>query len=461
MPRLPPLWSIYGPQHHTRHLILAQLDGIVPSTMAKDDLKPLRGFRDFFPEDCAARNYVFEQWRAVARAYGFVEYEGPILEPTDLYRKKSGDEITGQLFCFEDKGERDVAMRPELTPSLARMAVARQRDYKKPLKWFEIGQCFRYETPQQGRLREFYQFNCDILGEASPSADAELIALAIDLMRRFGFSPGEIEIRLSDRTVWSRFLEVEGIAPERVTAFLQVIDKLEKEKPDVLEGRLAELGTSLDAVTAFIADASGDGSVFADLLSDLDARGLGDYVRVDLGIVRGLAYYTGAVFEVFDKRQGMRAIAGGGRYNELAKLIGGSDIPAAGFAMGDVVISNLIRATGGANSLLCDYLSTATALDAYVVIADEAQRANALGCIQKLRQSGFRVDYPLSPSKVGKQFQSAENFQAKVAIVYGHEFPAVKVKDLRSREEREIGEAQVPEAVRQIVERRDGGPALA
>ena len=190
----------------------------------------LKGFRDFYPDDCAVRNYVFEHWRGVASRYGFVEYEGPILESTTLYEKKSGDEISGQLFCFEDKGGRDVSMRPELTPTLARMAAARQRDYKKPLKWFDIGRFFRYEKHQKGRLREFYQFNCDILGDESPAADAELIALAIDLMRDLGFSRGLRDPPQRPPDL-GRLLAQQGISLEDAPTFFTIIDKMEREKP--------------------------------------------------------------------------------------------------------------------------------------------------------------------------------------------------------------------------------------
>ena len=192
----------------------------------------LKGFRDFYPDDCAARNYVFDIWRQVARSYGFVEYEAPVLEPTDLYKRKSGAEIVDQLFCFEDKGGRDVSMRPELTPSLARMAAAKQRDFKKPMRWFSIGQFFRYEKHQKGRGREFYQFNCDILGEPSERADAELMALSIDLMRAFGFTENDFKIRISDRNGWTTFAKESGVSEDDLTTFLQIVDKMERTPPE-------------------------------------------------------------------------------------------------------------------------------------------------------------------------------------------------------------------------------------
>lgn len=397
----------------------------------------LPGFRDFYPADCAARNYLFGQWRAVAKSYGFVEYDVPILEPTELYKRKSGEEISNQLFCFTDKGERDVSMRPELTPSLARMAAARQRDFKKPLKWFSIGQFFRYEKQQKGRLREFYQFNCDILGESSPAADAELVALSIDLMLELGFTAQDFAIKLSDRTAWSIFIEQQGIEIEKTDAFLQVIDKLERDKAEKLDVKLAALGTSLAAVREFIDSGVAEEKCesLQQIMAELDARGMRDFIRIDLSIVRGLAYYSGPVFEVFDIGKGMRAIAGGGRYDQLVKLIGGVDMPAAGFAMGDVVVTDLIRETKVANQLLEEEVAEES-IDAYVVIADEKQRKEGLQVVQRLRENGLRVNFPLAAAKVNKQFQSAEQQKADLAVIVGSDYPQITFKTLANREER-------------------------
>ncbi len=398
-------------------------------------IQTLPGFRDFYPEDCALRNYAFDKWRSVATRYGFVEYEGPVLESTDLYRRKSGDEIVHQLFHFVDKGERDVAMRPELTPTLARMAAARQRDFKKPLKWFSIGQFFRYEKQQKGRTREFYQFNCDILGEASPAADAELVALAIDLMRDFGFTAEHFRIRLSDRNAWTQFAAANGVAEENLTAFLQVIDKLEREKPEVSEEKLAALGLTGDQVRAFI-ESKGEGhhaGALAEITAELTARGMAEFVEIDLSIVRGLAYYTGPVFEIFDIGKGMRAVAGGGRYDSLLELIGGVAMEATGFAMGDVVIGDLIAETAATRDRRVQALAADSTIDAFVVIADENRRPEALACLQNLRQQGYRAICPLAPTKVNKQFQSAEQQGAMISVVFGSEYPVVTIKNLALR----------------------------
>lgn len=396
---------------------------------------PLPGFRDFYPDACAIRNYIFHHWRETARCFGFSEYEIPVLEPTDLYRRKSGDEIVRQLFHFTDAGDREVALRPETTPSLARMAAARQRDYRKPMKWFQIGACFRFEKPQKGRGREFYQWNCDILGENSPGADADLIAMAIHAMLAFGFREGDFRIRLSDRNVWPAFLAAQHMPEATLPAFLQIIDRLEREKEEVTSAKLAELGTSLAAVQSFISSKGKGHAPLETISADLAARGLAPFIEIDLGIVRGLAYYTGVVFEIFDLHHGMRAVAGGGRYDNLCELIGGTDLPAAGFAMGDMVITNLIRETPHALARMETWLAAQGKPDAYIIVASEDHRPDALALIHALRRAGYRTDYSYSPAKVGKQFQTAESLNASTAIVIGSEFPEVKIKHLASRRE--------------------------
>ena len=403
--------------------------------MISTSLQALPGFREFFPDACAQRNYLFMHWRDVARTYGFLEYEGPVLEPTELYRRKSGDEIVKQLFHFTDAGGREVAMRPETTPSLARMAAAKHKELRKPIKWFQIGSCFRYERAQKGRGREFYQFNCDILGEPSGAADADLIAMAIDVMRGLGFRQGDFVVRLSDRNVWPDFLEKAGVAAEHLSAFLQIIDKMEREKPAVTEERLTELGTSREAVDAFIAGQGADWAPLQTLLTDLQARGLSGFVKVDLGIVRGLAYYTGTVFEIFDISKGMRAVAGGGRYDQLCQLIGGNDLPACGFAMGDMVIGDFVRETPHAHQQYQEWLATYGKIEAYVIIADETRRPDALAMVQSLRSAGIATDYSYLPAKVGKQAQLAEQLGARAALTIGSEFPEVRLKDLTARTE--------------------------
>jgi histidyl-tRNA synthetase len=411
--------------------------------------KTVKGFRDFFPEDCALRNSIFKRWRSVASRHGFVEYEGPTLESTDLLKKKSGDEITQQLFCFTTKGEEEVSMRPEVTPTLARMAAARQRDFPKPLKWFQIGPCYRYERQQRGRLREFYQFNVDILGEASPAADAELVALAIESLRSFALEPGDFIIRLSDRRLWTEFQATYQLNETQSGEFLQIIDKMERTPAEVTNTKLEALGMSLEKVQAFISSISADHPIFAELRENLEARDLWQYVKIDPGIVRGLAYYTGTVFEAFDVKHGLRAIAGGGRYDNLVGHLsdGAVQMSACGFAMGDVVLGELIKATPEAQEQMKRDMDQSVAVDVYVLLADETRRRECLQTVTQLRTAGWRVDYSLTPQKVNKQFQAAENSKARFAAIIGGEYPTVVLKNLATRDQMEVPAANLAEKI--------------
>jgi histidyl-tRNA synthetase len=404
-------------------------------------MQPLPGFRDFLPTECARRNYIFAKWREVARCYGFVEWDGPVLEPTELYTRKSGPEIVGQLFNFTDKGEREVAMRPEITPTLARVVAAHDREFKKPLKWFSIPQCFRYEKQQRGRLREHFQFNADIIGEASLDADVESIALCVDLLRGFGFTASDVVVRVSDREFWIDLLRAQNVPEEKWQETLQVIDKSERE---AREKTAAKLGPLAEPVFKIL-DGKGSSEKLDYLVSALRARGLAEFVQIDLGIVRGLAYYSGVVFEAFDRGGKLRALAGGGRYDNLIHQLsdGAVSLPAIGFAMGDVVLSELIGEIPAAKQQMENAIASERDLDIYIVIAKEERRADALAQVQSLRDGGYRVDYPLTPAKVGKQFQTAEQLGAPVAILFGDEWPAVKVKDLRSGEQTLVAHQEV------------------
>ena len=396
-------------------------------------MQPLPGFRDFLPDDCAVRNYIFARWREVARHYGFIEWDGPVLEPTELYKKKSGAEIVDQLFNFTDKGEREVAMRPELTPTLARVIAAHEREFKKPLKWFSIGQFFRYEKQQRGRLREHFQLNCDIIGEANLTADIELVALCIDVLRAFGFTEKDFVVRISDRDFWTDFLREKNVSPNRWDELLQAIDKSGREPREKTAESLGKLADPIFSILK----GGGKSQKLDKLLDGLSERGLADYVAIDVGIVRGLAYYTGIVFEVFDRAGKFRAIAGGGRYDNLiAQLSDGAvSMPALGFAMGDVVLGELMNETAHVRQKLENAIAATRAIDIYIVIAKEQRRADALKQIQQLRDRGYRVDYPLVSEKVGKQFQTAEQLSARVAVLFGDEWPQVKIKNMATAQQ--------------------------
>ncbi len=432
--------------------------------MASASLQALPGFRDFIPRECAVRNYLFETWRGVARRFGFVEYESPVIEDTALYLRKSGGELSAQLFRFEDQGGRDVTLRPEVTASLARIAARHQRDFPKPIKWFEIGQCFRYEKPQKGRGREFHQFNVDIIGEAGPAADAELIALSIETMLAFGFQQGDFVVRVSDRDAWTAFAKQHGVADEAIPGLLNLIDKIERESPEELDRKLAPHGLDTAMLRRFIADEAANASpAWREIQADLAARGLEGFVELDLSIVRGLAYYTGVVFEVFDARKSMRAVAGGGRYDTLVSTIsdGSVDLPASGFAMGDYVIRNLIEETTHAAMQLEVWLQrNAAASDVRLVIAEESLRPVALDIATRLRRAGVSVDFPLASAKVAKQFQAAEKSGARFALVVGSEFPALKLKVLASRTEEDCDNVTLVDWLTDRLQQPDG-PLLA
>lgn len=363
--------------------------------------------------------------------------DGPVLEATELYEKKneSGAEILTQLYTFTDRGERRVALRPEMTPTLARMVIARERHYRKPIKWFSIASFFRYERQQKGRLREFIQFNADILGDQSAASDAELLALVIDLLRELGFGVEDFIIRLSDRRVWIDFLKSSGCAESMIPDVLAVVDKIERDPAEVLQKKLEGTGVSLEMLRAFISGPSP--SAFDPVLSELDARGLKNFVEIDLSIVRGLAYYSGLVFEAFDKGKKARALAGGGRYDDLLSGLsdGAVSLPAIGFGMGDVVLGNFIDETPHALAKRNAALAADPAVEIYCIVADESRRSQTLSIVQLVRDLGRRCEFPFTPTKIGKQFQAAEASGASIAILIGAEWPDIKIKVLATREE--------------------------
>ncbi|HUL49447.1 MAG TPA: histidine--tRNA ligase [Gemmatimonadales bacterium] len=383
----------------------------------------LPGFRDFYPDDLALRNHIFAAWRRVAARYGFQEYDGPPLESLDLYLQKSGDEIVGQLYEFTDKGERRVALRPEMTPTLARMVGAKAQALKKPIRWFSIPQLFRYERQQRGRLREHFQLNMDVIGEPGPLADAELMAAALDIMRELGLKAGDVRLRLSDRRVLRPLLLGHGVTETELPLAFAALDKFEREPGFVsklLPARaqaveaIARL-SGIDAVQAALREVKADaraGEPLAEAVCALQAMGLGEFVDVDLTIVRGLAYYTGIVFELFDASRALRAICGGGRYDDLIKQVAGVDLPCVGFGMGDVVIGELLRERG---------VSTETPgrLDAFLVAVSGEDVPAVLALAHVLRDQGFAVEYGLRQAAIRKQLELAVARGAPRPVILG------------------------------------------
>ena len=392
--------------------------------------KPLPGFRDFYPEQFAERAHIFDTWRRVVRRYAFQEYDGPPLEPLDLYIQKSGDEIVTQLYHFVDKGDRAVALRPEMTPTFARMVGARAQTLRKPVRWFSIPQLFRYERAQKGRLREHYQLNVDIVGEVDVLADAELLSIAIEIMRAFGLSAADVRARVSDRRLLNALLTHLDIAESVWPTVYAVLDKLERQPREVSDGKLVAAGLSREVRQAILGFATLDfptlratyGSSpivaqhiqrFGEYLAHATAMGVADWVQFDLTIVRGLAYYTGIVFELFDAVGEFRAICGGGRYDTLLAALGGVDMPALGFGLGDVVLGELLRARGLMPTLSSapDFWVTQSPFDAFY-----PQRM--LSVSSALRSLQFSVEYSLRTQNVEKQIDSARKAQARNIVEF-------------------------------------------
>jgi len=413
----------------------------------------LPGFRDFYPAEFAERSHIFAAWRDVARRFAFAEYDGPPLEPLDLYTKKSGEEIVGQLYNFVDKGDRQVALRPEMTPTVARMVAGRANALRKPVRWFSVPQLFRYERQQKGRLREHFQLNVDIFGEADVSADAELLAVAVEIMRALGLGPDSVRARVSDRRLLNALLLASGVTEEQLPATYAVIDKIERTPLAQSQQRLVDAGLTSDRatdVTTLVTEArslgalrerfGGDVAVaehlarFDQYFAALDALGVGEYVDLDLRIVRGLAYYTGIVFELFDATGEFRAICGGGRYDNLLQALGGVDMPALGFGMGDVVLGELLRARG---------LMPAGAqkIDFWVAPLTASERLRAVKVATALRGAGASAEYPLRDQALGKQLKAAGNAGAARVVFVGPELEAqgqVEVKSFADGNQRTL-----------------------
>ncbi len=422
--------------------------------MAKDKaFARLPGFRDFPPEEFRIRSHIFEAWRRTARRYGFQEYDGPPLEALELYTEKSGEEIVGQLYAFQDKGGRDVTLRPEMTPSLARILGERSKALPKPIRWFTLPQLFRYERQQRGRLREHFQWNVDIVGEAGVGADAEVLAVAVDALRALGLGVGDFRARVSHRRLLSSLLRAAGVPEHRLQAAFGIVDKLEREAPEKslarFQGECDLSASQARRVQSLfsrggleeVARAHGDDPEVAGALGELEeyrailsGLGLGDFVEFDLKIVRGLAYYTGIVFELFDRKGELRAICGGGRYDRLLELVGGEPLPAVGFGMGDVVLTELLNERGLLPSVERN-------VDLFLVAVAPELRPRLLGIARAHRGMGRGVVYSLRPQSVKKQFSAAAVEGARWVVVLGPseaERGMAMVREMASGSEKEV-----------------------
>ena len=409
----------------------------------------VRGTRDFYPEDMRLRNWLFDHFTNASLLHGFEEYDAPVLEYEELYTRKQGEEITQQLYNFQDKGNRKVALRPEMTPSLARMVMARAGGLPMPIKWFSIPQCWRYERTQRGRGREHYQWNVDIWGTTEISADAELISVLVTFFEGIGLTAKDIVIRVSSRKVLEEVLGSLGMRGDVFAQTCVIVDKMGKLSSDVIEEQLSGLGHDSEVITTIqsvlgIKDMNGLQEALKDesmavselnfLFDAIDSYGISEWVEFDASIVRGLAYYTGAVFEAHDKAGKFRAICGGGRYDKLLSTLGGKDLPATGFGFGDMVIMELLAEKDLIPELVSD-------IDDTVIPLNSDLRNAAVMVAASLRNSGRTVDLVLEDKKMKWVFKHAERIGAKRLVLLAPDEwsrKMVKVKDLDTGEESEI-----------------------
>jgi histidyl-tRNA synthetase len=421
----------------------------------------VKGMRDFYPEDMAVLNWVLSGWRHVSVRHGFQEYDSPILEYLDLYTLKSGEGIVSELFHLTDRGGRDLAIRPEATPTLARMVAAKANALPRPIKWFCMPRFCRAEKPQRGRGREFFQWNIDIIGIDDAVADAECIFVAADYLRHAGLTSGDIVVRIADRRLHKGILAGVGIPDDQHEKALGLLDKAEKVEP----AKMAEMwneafGAQLPFESLQKLLATGTIDEFAavagqvglkpesfegplaglrQLWTHLAAFGIADYCRFDLRIVRGLAYYTGMVFEIHDSRGQLRAMAGGGRFDNLLQLVGGPPIPAVGFGMGDIVLTELLKDLGRLQGV-------STALDVYVVDAEEPLFPDVLRITADLRRAGIAAEFSYKRQNLGKQLKTASQRGARLAVIVGQKYrdqQVVEVKDMQSGQQREVSLADL------------------
>ena len=422
-----------------------------------------KGTRDFYPEDMALREYIFTSWDNTCRRYGFDKVDAPIFEHLELFTQKSGEEVENQLYTFEDKSGRQLALRPEITPSLARMVALKGSSLKIPIRWYSIPRLFRYEKMQKGRLREFFQLNADIYGIPHATADAELIALSVDTMKDLGFTSDDFTVHVSSRDLLEELFVNLSIPRDSIPSLFAVLDKQHKLPEDLF---FEELKSFLDhPITAIqvqniikaksldeIRDRFKNNPPSAldeldNLFTLIKQYGMAEYVTFDIGIVRGLAYYTGIVFELLDKKRNLRSIAGGGRYDRLVKLYGGPDTPASGFATGDVVLAEMMKE----NNLMPKQQPRSTV---YVVSINKDTPQHAVKIARELRDNTISCEFALKAVNVGKQMKLADAARAEIVLFVGGEEERegkVKLRNMVSGEEEIIPIDTLHESVKKIL----------
>ena len=399
-------------------------------------VQPLKGTRDFYPKDMAIRTWLYNQLRQVSEKFGYQEYEGPFLEPIELYAAKSGEELVKeQSFVFPDRGGDLITLRPELTPTLARMVAQRQKQLVYPLRWWSFGPFWRYERPQKGRSREFFQWNIDMVGVDAPEADAELIAIAVEFFRKVGLSPAQVQILVNDRRLMDGEFNRLGISLERRSEVLRLIDRRDKMRPDEWKNYAQDIGldtAQFNALQTLLLedDLWRKSEEMQRLFIALKALGASEYVKYAPHIIRGLDYYTGTVFEAWDVEGEFRAMFGGGRYDNLVADVGGDALPGVGFAMGDVVITLILKKYG----LLPKELNASPAR-VLVTVFDAEMLPASFKLATELRQAGINVICYPEAIKLAKQFKYADRIGAHLALIIGpdeQKAGQITIKDLRA-----------------------------
>ncbi len=411
--------------------------------------EPPRGMRDFYPEDMAWRDRVFDAWRQAARRGGFASYDACVVESLEILQRKAGEEVSEQIYAFEDKSGRKLALRPEMTPTLARMIAARQGRLQFPVKWSTVAQCFRYERMTRGRKREHYQWNLDIVGEEQVTAEAEVLSTAAAALQAMGLPDSAYRIHVNNRALLGELLARQGIAAEHHAAVFLALDKRGKLPDEEIAGLLATEGVpaetatrafellgiqTLDQAAALAAPDSPAVARLHSLFALAERYGIADRLVFDIAVIRGLAYYTDIVFEAFDTARQFRAIFGGGRYDSLLTMIGGAPTPAVGLGFGDVVVVEVLKELLGAEA--------ATARDGVVIgYMQPEQRDAAVGLAVRLRGEGTRTDLGLAPQKPKQFFTRAGSGTCRFAVFIGPDDVArgtARRKDLETREEQEV-----------------------
>lgn len=418
----------------------------------KKSIQPVKGTREFYPEQMALRNFIYDKARAASQVFGYQEWDAPFIETIDLYAAKSGEELVNkQSFVFEDRGGDKVALRPELTPSLARMIAAKQGELTFPVRWWSFGPFWRYEQPQKGRTREFFQWNVDMLGVNSPEADAELIAVGATFLRSVGLSPQRALIYVNNRRLMDSEFDALGILPEKRLDISSLVDRRSKMEPARWDAYALELGlaqSQLDGLKEILGnfDLWKKNDELTRLFAALEALGVKDYVKFDPNIMRGLLYYTGTVFEAFDTSGSLkRAIFGGGRYDNLLADVGGQPLSGVGFAMGDVVIGIILQEAG----LVPEFQPSPAQV--LVTVFDESLWLQSYQLAAELRSAGLSVMVFPEPAKLPKQFKFADKMKMKVAVTIGPEEAEkglVAVKNLANGEQVLVGREAAADRVR-------------